>query len=84
MATYKKDYSCKTAIQWLAERKWKGFLMRVPINKTKGYLCQNANDVTLIRTTAAQMSMNPECDRKFSVIADYDTKVVTVTATKKQ
>lgn len=80
---YIKDYSVKTAMEWLAERKWTGFLMRLPLNKTKGYPCQNANDAMSIRATASALSNNPDCDRRFSVIVDFDTKVVTVTATLK-
>ena len=80
---YIKDYSAKTAMEWLAERKWTGFLMRLPLNKTKGYPCQNANDAMSIRATASALSNNRDCDRKFSVIVDFDTKVVTVTATLK-
>lgn len=80
---YNKDYSVKTAMEWLTERKWTGFLMRLPLNKTKGYPCQNANDAMSIRATASALSNNPDCNRKFSVIVDFDTKVVTVTATLK-
>ena len=83
MAQYNKDYSGKTAMEWLAERKWTGFLMRIPLDKTKGYPCQNANDVMSIRATASMLSNNNDCDRKFTVIADFDTKIVTITATKK-
>lgn len=80
---YVRDYSAKTAMEWLAERKWTGFLMRIPLDKTKGYPCQNANDVMSIRATASTLSNNKECDRRFTVIADFDTKIVTITATKK-
>lgn len=78
-----KDYSGKTAKEWLALRKWTGFLMRVPLNKTMGYPCQNANDLMSIRATASMLKNNPDCDREFKVFADFDTKVVTVTATPK-
>lgn len=78
-----KDYSGKTAMEWLAERKWTGFLMRIPLDKTKGYPCKNANDVMSIRATASMLSNNEECDRRFTVIADFDTRIVTITATKK-
>ena len=57
--------------------------MRIPLDKTKGYPCQNANDVMSIRATASMLSNNNDCDRKFTVIADFDTKIVTITATKK-
>lgn len=70
-------------MEWLAERKWTAFLMRVPLNKTKGYPVQNANDAFSIRTIASMLTNNPECRRQFSVICDFDTKVVTVTATQK-
>ena len=83
MAQYNKDYSGKTAMEWLAERKWTGFLMRIPLEKTKGYPCQNANDVMSIRATASMLSNSDDCDRKFKVVADFDTKIVTITATKK-
>lgn len=81
---YNKDYSGKTAMEWLSERKWTGFLMRIPLDKTKGYPCQNANDAMAIRTTASMMNNNKECERKFSVVVDFDTKIVTVTASLKQ
>ena len=80
---YKRDYSGKTAVEWLAERKWTAFLMRIPIGKTKGYPCHSANDVMSIRATASMMSSDPNCERKFSVVADFDTKIITVTATVK-
>lgn len=81
---YVKDYSGKTAMEWLADRKWTGFLMRLPLGKTKGYPCKNANDAMSIRATASTLSNNPECDRRFSVVVDFDTKVVTVTAYPKE
>lgn len=81
---YTKDYSAKTAMEWLAERKWTGFLMRLPLNKTKGYPCQNANDAMSIRATASQLSNNDACERKFSVVVDFETKVVTITASLKE
>jgi len=81
---YNKDYSRKTAMEWLSEGKWTGFLMRIPINKTKGYPCRNANDAMSIRSTASQLNNDPECDRKFSVVVDFDTKIITVTASEKE
>lgn len=83
MTKYNKDYTGKTWRQWLSERKWTGFLMRVPLNKSKGYPCENANDLMSIRATASMLTQNPECDRKFSVAVDFETKVVTITATLK-
>ena len=80
---YNKDYSAKTAEEWLRDGKWTGFLMRVPLNKPKGYPCSNANDLQVIRVTASQLNNNPNCDRSFVVVVDYDTKVVTITATLK-
>lgn len=80
---YNKDYSVKTAMEWLAERKWTGFLMRIPLDKPKGYPCQNANDAMAIRTTASMLNKNKDCDRKFSVVVDFETKIVTVNATLK-
>ena len=81
---YNKDYSAKTAMEWFSERKWTGFLMRIPLNKTKGYPCTNANDVMSIRAIASMLSTDPLCERKFSVTADFDTKVITLTATLKE
>ena len=78
-----KDYSGKTAMEWLELRKWTGFLMRIPLDKTKGYPCKNANDAMSIRATASMLNNNDECDRKFKVVVDFETKIVTVTATKK-
>ena len=81
---YNKDYSTKSAMDWFAERKWTGFLMQIPLNKPKGYPCKNGNDVMSIRATAAMMSTNPLCDRRFAVTADFETKVITITATLKE
>lgn len=80
---YKKDYSAKTAKEWFSERKWTGFLMRVPLGEAKGYLCDKANDINSIRATAAMLNSDPECERKFYVAADFDTKVVTIQASNK-
>lgn len=80
---YNKDYSGKTAKEWLAEKKWTGFLMCVPIGNAKGYLCENANELNCIRSTAAIMNNDPDCDRRFYVSADFETKVVTVQASLK-
>lgn len=78
-----KDYSSKTAMEWLELRKWTGFLMRIPLDKSKGYPCKNANDAMSIRATASMLNNNDECDRRFKVVVDFDTKIVTVTATNK-
>ena len=83
MATYNKDYSGKAAEEWLAERKWTGFLMRVPLRTTKDYPVENANDAMSIRSTASMLSNQDGCDRTFSVTIDFDKKKVYVTAKKK-
>ena len=80
---YNKNYSGKTAQEWLSEGKWTAFLMRVPLNKTRGYLCNSANDIYSIKVIASILSNKPDCDRKFSLTPDWNTKILTVTATKK-
>lgn len=80
---YAKDYSVKTAKEWFDEKKWTAFLMSVPIGKAKGYPCDDANKLMSIRVTASTLNKNPNCDRVFKITADFDTKVITVTATKK-
>lgn len=84
MATYIKDYSGKAAEEWLAERKWTGFLMRVPLRSTKDYPVENANDAMSIRSTASMLSNNNECDRTFRVTIDFSQMKVFVTAEKKK
>lgn len=81
--TYVKDYSAKTAEEWLAERKWTGFLMRVPLRCSKSYSVENANDAMSIRTTASMLTNFDDCDRKFSVSIDFGKNEVIVTANKK-
>ena len=81
---YNKDYSGKTAKEWLAEGKWTAFLMQVPLGGAKPYMVGDANDLNCIRTTAAILNKNPECDRMFSLGVDFDTKVISVTATLKE
>ena len=83
MNMHHKDYSSKTAKEWLAEKKWKGFLLSVPLGKPMGYPCEDSNYLMRIRVTASVLNKDPECDRSFKITADFDTKVVTVTATKK-
>ena len=80
---YNKDYSIKTAKEWLAEEKWTAFLMRVPLGGQHPYLVKDANSLNLIRSTAAILNNRPSCERTFSVSADFDDKVVSVTATLK-
>ena len=79
-----KDYSIKTAKEWLDERRWTAFLMSVPLDNEKKYQCRNANDMMSIRVTASTLNNDPECDRRFTVAVDFDTRVITITATKKQ
>lgn len=79
---YKKDYSGKTADRWLAERSWTGFLMTVPLGESR-YNCVTASDILSIRSTASQLSKDPDCDRAFSVFTKMDDLVVIVTATLK-
>lgn len=80
---YAKDYSAKTAREWFEDGKWTAFLMSVPIGKPKGYPCDDANKLMSIRVTASMLNNNPECDRIFKITADFDTKVITITANKK-
>ena len=58
--------------------------MAIPLTKAKGYLLENANDLSIIRVRAAQLNADTNCDRKFSVTLDYNTKVATITATLKE
>jgi len=71
------------AEDFLQKRAWKRFLMALPLGKTKGYPFQSANDLNTIRVRATQLNGDEACDRKFSVIVDFDTKVATITAFKK-
>ena len=73
-----------TAEAWLEKRKWKKFLLAIPLNKTKGYPFAAANDLNVVRVRAYQLNADTTCDRKFSVIVDFDTKVATITATLKE
>lgn len=84
MSKYDKDYSSKTAREWLEDRKWTAFLLSVPLGKPKGYPCGDANHLMSIRVTASMLNKDPECDRVFKITADFDTKVVTVTANNKK
>ena len=83
MSRYNKDYSAKTAKEWLAEGKWTAFLMSVPIDKAVGYPCDDSNFIMRIRVTASMLNKDEECDRRFKVTADFDTRIVTITATRK-
>jgi hypothetical protein len=78
-----KDYSGKTAMEWLELRKWTGFLMRVPLDKEHTYSCRNANDAMSIRSTASMLNNNETCDRRFELKVNFDTRKISVRATKK-
>lgn len=79
-----KDYSTKTAQEWLDARRWTGFLMRTPIGREHAYLCRNANDAMSIRATASMLNSNINCPRRFSVTVDFDKREVTVLAVMKE
>lgn len=83
MGKYEKDYSAKTADEWLAERKWTGFLMRIPLRSSNDYKVENANDAMSIRATASMLTNNANCDRKFSVTIKFEENKIIVTANKK-
>lgn len=69
-----------TTKDWLKKRKWKEFLLSVPLDKPMGYQVENANDLYIIRVRASQLSTSSDCDRVFSVTTDYETRIITVTA----
>jgi len=81
---YNKDYSRKTAEEWLSERKWTGFLSRIPLRTMRGYSVESANDAMSIRTTASMMSNSDDCDRVFKVTIDFAQNMVYVSAEKKR
>lgn len=78
-----KEKEKLTAEEWLERKKWKNFLMNIPLNKAKGYLFNNSNDLAVIRVRATQLNKDNSCERKFSVTIDFDTKVATITANLK-
>lgn len=80
---YKKDYSNRTAEEWLELRKWTGFLLRVPLGRERTYIIRSANDMMAIRVTATQLSKRPNCDRTFVVKLDLETKKLKITAKPK-
>ncbi len=82
---YTKDYSTKTADEWFSLKKWKGFLLTIPLGRVVTKECDSVRDVLAIRSTAGALSgQNDECDRRFSVMTGIDNeRVINVTATKK-
>lgn len=71
------------AEDYLKKREWKKFLLALPVEKPRGYPFQSANDLNTIRVRATQLNTDAECNRKFSVAINFDTKVATITATNK-
>lgn len=67
----------------LQKRKWKKFLLAIPLNKPKGYSFLDANDMNTIRVRATQLNKDTSCERKFSVSLNLDTKIATITASNK-
>jgi len=78
-----RDYSKKTATEWFNIRKWTGFLMTLPLNKTQSFICDEASHLMTIRSTASMLSNNKECDRVFKISANFDKKEIIITANKK-
>lgn len=74
-----------TSEEWLARKKWTKFLMSLPLGKSRTFEVEPVGEhhLHLIRVTAAAMSNNDNCDRKFSVITDADRKYFTVTTSRK-
>ena len=72
-----------TAEDYLNQRNWKKFLLAIPLDKPKGYLFQDANDLNIIKVRASQLNADPTLDRIFSVKPDFNTKVATITATSR-
>ena len=58
--------------------------MNIPVGEQMEYFCTNANDVMTIRSTASQLSRDPECDRTFSVFSDLERKSVKITVKLKE
>ena len=81
---YNKDYTTKTAKEWLDMRKWTAFLMQVPIGKAQPFVVKDANDINSIRSTASTMTNDAECDRSFEVGVDFATSTIAVTVTLKK
>ena len=67
----------------LQKRKWKKFLLAIPLNKPKGYSFLDANDMNTVRVRATQLNKDAACERKFSVSLNLDTKIATITASIK-
>lgn len=79
-----KDYSLRTADEWFEKGKWTGFLMTLPLNKTRTYECKKIGSLVSIRSTASILSNNVNCDRVFKVSIDFDKHTVTITPNKKK
>ena len=80
---YNKDYSIKTAKEWLADRKWTAFLMQVPIGDANPYLVGDPNDLNSIRSTAVMLNADKDCPKKFTVKVDFANGAIAVTASLK-
>lgn len=79
-----KNYDHESAEYWLANRKWTGFLMTIPIGEEKIYYCPKASDVVSIRVTATILGNNPVCDRVFSMSIDLDKRAFRIIAKLKK
>lgn len=80
---YNKDYSSKTAKEWLADRKWTAFFMQVPIGKPQPFIVNDANDINSLRSTASMLNKDADCDRTFDVSVDFTNGAIAVTAKMK-
>ena len=81
---YNKDYTTKTAKEWLDQRKWTAFLMRVPVGKAQPFVVKDANDINSIRSTASALNKDAECDRTFEIGYNFANSIIAVTVTRKE
>ena len=82
---YKKDYSVKTPEEWLAEKSWVAFLMSLPFNRARVFMCENVLDIVRIRTSASMITKRKDAGRRFRISTDDDfseTRLFTVLVDK--
>lgn len=80
---YNKDYSTKTAKEWLAEKKWTAFLMQVPVGDACPFVVSDPNNLNSIRSTAVMLNADKDCPKRFAVKVDFANGAIAVTATLK-
>lgn len=73
-----------TTQELLNERKWRKALRSIPADgRAFPFRINDANDINIVKVNAAQLNNKPGEVRRYTVVADYATSIVSIKVTNK-